>query len=385
MKKSLIALAALAAFGTASAQSTATISGKFGVAYSKALGSVGNIGVSDGDVNFAAVEDLGGGLKAGATIGLRTRGRESVVGSANAGGSNTDAAGYSAQEVGRDATVFLSGAFGTVTAGSIELGNGITGNGWAGTTVTLPKDLNNGGVLSANAYGNLLQYTSPAIIPGLNLTLLRVDSIGAVGVTNTRTSGSTVAGNVLSVNYDEGTAANLIGATYVNGPLTAGADFAKFSNKTATTALIDRDRIRVSAAYDLGVVKVGFGMEDNRGKAYSSAYIAGTNYDGRQTTAGISAPIGNLRVGLVYTRNTEAAVVVGAAAKGDEVAKAIGFGADYSFSKRTVLNYSQAKITRTGGDTWSTAAGTARSAAGTSEAHALNSGTQYRVRLMHSF
>jgi predicted porin len=385
MKKSLIALAALAAFGTASAQSTATISGKFGAAYSKGLGSVGNLGVSDGNVTVAAVEDLGGGLKAGVSLDMRVRGRENVVGSDIQGGSNTNTKGFSAAEVGRDATVYLSGAFGTVTAGSIEAGNGITGNGWAGTTVTLAKDLNNGGVLSSNAYGNLIQYTSPAF-NGLTVNLTRLDSIAKVGVTNS-VNDITLETTTLNEVHDVGVNANVVGATYANGPLTAALDYTMFGDKTIATAKNDRNRMRVSAAYDLGVVKLGFGMEDNTGTVYTSAYVASTtaSLKGRQTTFGVSAPIGNLRVGVVYTANTESGIIAGATANGDEKATAVGFGADYSFSKRTVLNASYADIKRTGGATWS-AGGNANSlTAGYSTASATNSGSQYRVRLMHSF
>ncbi len=385
MKKSLIALAALAAMTAASAQSTATISGKFGAAYSKGLGSVGNLGVSDGNVTVAAVEDLGGGLKAGVSLDMRVRGRENVFGSSIAGGSNTEASGFSAAEVGRDATVYLSGAFGTVTAGSIEAGNGITGNGWAGTTVTLAKDLNNGGVLSSNAYGNLFQYTSPAI-SGFTFNLTRLDSIGKVGVTNS-VNNITLETTTLNAVHDSGVSANVVGATYANGPLTAALDFTSFADKTTPTAKIDRNRMRLSAAYDLGVVKVGFGFEDNTGTVYTSGYVASTtaSYGGRQSTFGVSAPIGNLRVGVVYTANNENGIIAGSTAVGNEKASAIGFGADYSFSKRTVLNVSYADIKRTGGNTWLANGNANSTTAGYSTASATNSGSQYRVRLMHSF
>ena len=56
MKKSLIALAALAAFGTASAQSTVTINGKFGASYTSNTSNAGvkanGLAMQDGDVNF---------------------------------------------------------------------------------------------------------------------------------------------------------------------------------------------------------------------------------------------------------------------------------------------------------------------------------------------
>jgi len=67
MKKSLLALAALTAFaGAASAQSSVTIGGKMDIGVGKAIGSSdkGVIDAAGSRLNFGAVEDLGGGLKA---------------------------------------------------------------------------------------------------------------------------------------------------------------------------------------------------------------------------------------------------------------------------------------------------------------------------------
>jgi predicted porin len=370
MKKSLIALAALAAVTAASAQSSVTISGKFGTAFQQPLGTEAsikgkaNIAVTDGDIGFAAVEDLGGGLKAGANMALRLRGRENVsaattqVVTAATPPVVATAQAYSLSaysEVGRDATVFLSGPFGTITAGAVEFGNGITGRGFGGTNSTLPTDLNNGGVLAANAYGNMLQYSSPAM-SGLSVQLTRADSIGSiVGQKTLAASGRETA---LGLN------ANIIGFTYANGPLTANIDSTAFSgNTTHGSANSDRKRTRMSADYDFGFAKIGVGQEDNKGTATTGTYA------GKQTAFGISAPITPaLRVGVAYAKNTESAVIgvttAGAAAKGT------GISADYAFSKRTVLNVSYATIAR---DDLA------------DNANHDKEGTQYRIRLMHSF
>jgi len=368
MKKSLIALAALAAVSAASAQSSVTLSGKFGTSFQSPLGSEAtikgkaNIAISDGDIGFAAVEDLGGGLKAGANMALRLRGRENtkavtVAAQTSAGTvvTQTYAVSYY-PEVGRDATVYLSGAFGTITAGSIELGNGITGRGFGGTNSSLPTDLNNGGVLSSNAYANVLSYSSP-VMSGLSVQLTRADSIGSVG--NGATT-ITATGSETSLGLN----ANVIGLTYANGPLTAGIDSTAFSgNTTHGGANSDRKRTRMSADYDFGFVKIGVGQEDNKGTATTGTYA------GKQTAFGISAPITPaLRVGMAYAKNSESAVI-GVSTAG-AVAKGSGISADYSFSKRTVVNVSYATIAR---DDLA------------DNANYNKEGTQYRVRLMHSF
>jgi len=344
MKKTLIALAALASV-SAFAQSSVTISGKFGVAYQAGLGGKSNIAVTDGDVNFASTEDLGGGMKAGATIGLRTRGRENTVSVKDNG---TDAVKSAYSEVGRDATVWVSGDFGKLTAGSIELGNGITGLGWGGANVSLPTDINNGGLLSANAYANVLVYTAPTF-NGVTVSVARADSIGTVGHAATSVKNG--------VETDQGLTANVVGATYVNGPLSVFADYTKFGDLKADGSVYDGKRTRLAASYDFGVAKVGYGVEDNKGTSRDTT-------GGKQTTFGVSVPMGALTIGAVYAKSDETSGTSTAVTQGT----AKGFGADYSLSKRTVINMSWAKIDRTDGNAATT-----------------NEGKEYRVRLMHSF
>jgi len=357
MKKTLIALAALASV-SAFAQSSVTISGKFGTAYQKAAAGKANLAVTDGDVNFASVEDLGGGMKAGATIGLRTRGRENTSSatvaaqSAAASTSLATAATATAQtyaktaysEVGRDATVYVSGDFGKVTAGSIELGNGITGLGWGGANVTLPTDINNGGVLSANAYANVLIYSLPSF-NGVNVSLIRADSIGSVGLAAANVAAS-------GAETDRGLTANVVAATYSTGALSLAADYTKFGTLKSDGGAYDGKRTRISASYDLGMAKVGFGQEDNSGTSRDTA-------NGKQTTAGVSVPMGALTLGAVWAKNTESTST-------NYNPRAYGLVAEYALSKRTALNFSYSKKTADN-DT------------------ATTDGKQYRARLMHSF
>ena len=363
MKKSLIALAALAAVTAASAQSSVTISGKFGTAYDQPLGSAAtakgkaNIAVTDGNIDFNAVEDLGGGLKAGASMALRVRGRGNVVQTTVVAQTTTAVTQTYAQsastEVGRNATVFLSGSFGTLTAGSIEIGNGISGRAYAGTVLSTSTGLDDGGVLSGSAYANALAYTSPNI-QGFAVTVGRYDSIGTVGIKSTAIAAS-------GSEADLGLAANVVGLNYANGPLTAGVDSTTFTGSTTIGSTTDRKRTRMSADYDFGFVKIGFGQEDNKGTPTTGTYA------GKQTAFGISAPITSaLRVGIVSLKNTESGVFAAAGAS----AKGTGVSADYSFSKRTTLNASYATIAR---DDL------------TDNANYNKEGTQYRIRLMHSF
>ncbi len=109
MKKSLIALATLVAFaGAASAQSSVTIGGFVDLGFGKNTGTTDK-GIQDGGgaggsrLNFNAVEDLGGGLKAIAGFEHRLRPDDGAQGNPNFWG------GYS--------FVGLQGGFGTVRIG----------------------------------------------------------------------------------------------------------------------------------------------------------------------------------------------------------------------------------------------------------------------------
>jgi predicted porin len=311
MKKTLIALAVVAISGTAFAQSTVTLSGKFGATYGKAIGGSTGLSVSDGDVRFTAVEDLGGGLKATASMEVRVRGRGNVdAGSAAVAADNT--AAIPAQNTGiggRNATVSLAGGFGSVTLGAVEAGNGIIARGWGGAPISLPTAYD-GAILAGVANVDWMMYQSPALIPGLTANVQRVDSISAPG-----------AGK-------GALAANVVGVNYAAGPISAGIDYTMFTN--------DVKRTRLSASYDLGVVMVGFGWEDR-------------NTTDSQYTVGMSAPLGPVKVGVIYARNNET----------DNRGWAVG--ADYALSKRTAVNVTYGDQTN------------------------LVDGKQYRVRLMHSF
>lgn len=285
MKKTLIALAALASTA-AFAQSTVNLTGKFGVAFQQAPGAVAGLAVTDGDVVFNAVEDLGGGMKASASMAVRVRGRAN---SANTGSASTSVDG-------RDATVSLMGGFGTVTLGAVEAGNGIIGRGFAGAPVSL-ADGYDGSVLSGPSNVDWFRYTSPALIPGLTANYQRVDSIG----------GPAAGKGALQ--------ANVVGVDYAAGPISAGLDYTTFSDKTKRT--------RVSGSYNLGVATVGLGFEKPR---------SGDN----QIAAGVSVPLGAITAGLVYAK------------AGDK--KGFGVGANYALSKRTVINASFGKVDAGGAD-----------------------------------
>ena len=239
--------------------------------------------MTDGDFVLSAVEDLGGGMKASASMAVRVRGR-----------------GASGVVDGRDASVNLMGGFGTVTIGAVEAGNGIIGLASAGAP-TIGQD--NGVTLDAAGNVDLFQYTSPALIPGLTARLQIVDSIGAPGAGGLQNTAATQD-------------ATVVGVAYGAGPLALNADFTAFG-KNAATAGTD-DRTRLSASYDLGVAKLGAGFQSKKD-------LAGVK--DKQMMLGVSVPMGAITLGATYaTRNSDNNALD---AKGFEL------GANYALSKRT--------------------------------------------------
>jgi predicted porin len=122
MKKTLIALAALAATGTTFAQ--ATISGNLGMSWQQdpAVTATGGhtqgLRMNDGEIYLTATESLGGGMSATARGGFTIRGRGTAI-------------------ADRDGTVTLAGPLGSLTAGAVRTcGNLVTVQSGAVTGTT---------------------------------------------------------------------------------------------------------------------------------------------------------------------------------------------------------------------------------------------------------
>jgi hypothetical protein len=348
MKKTLIALAAVAVSSAAMAQ--VTVSGKYAVAYTSTESAAGvkasGFGTTDGDVVFTAAEDIGAGMKAGATMAVRVRGRgnadsvaacqsiklDSAFDAKYPEGTDIPAGAISncpATNLGvaaRDASVYLQGGFGRITLGSVEAGNGIIGRASAGAPV-IGQD---GGVtLDGGANVDMASLSLP--IGAVTATVMLIDSIGAPGAGGMHAAAAT-------------TDATLVGLAYAAGPISAGLDHTTFG-KNAAAAGTD-SRTRVSASYNLGVATVGAGYQ-------TKETFAGVSDD--QMMVGVSIPMGAITLGATYA--TKDSDTNAADASGYEV------GMNYGFSKRTNMQVAYQSIGLDAG----------------------KDATQLRVRLMHSF
>jgi hypothetical protein len=288
MKKTLIALAAVAVAGAASAQ--VTLSGGFAYGYqsvkdASAGTTAKGFGTDTAAFTMAFSEDLGGGLK--------------LAGQISAGGlaRSTGSVG------GEDAKVTLSGAFGALTLGSVEIGSGIRGLAQAGAPVNNME----GEVLAGAANFDLVGY-------GVKMGDVTISA------SITENGGAPALADGMSTGQGVGTT---VGVAYASGAVAAKLDTTSASN--AAAGKMD-SRYRVSASYDLGMAKVGAGHENQK-------LVGGGN--NKYTMVGLSAPLSSaLTVGVVWVKNDTTATA------GSKTGSSIG--ASYAMSKRTSISASYA-------------------------------------------
>jgi hypothetical protein len=285
-------MAAVAVAGVASAQ--VTISGAIGMGYQNSFGTKGTTR-TDGNVNFTATEDLGGGLSVTAVGGVDLQDRGQLA-------------------AGRNLSLTVAGGFGKFAMASVNAANSSRLSG-AGGTMSLDKDIDD--TFGADVNIQSVSYTLPAIVDGLTVA---VGWSGAAGATlsNTSTSVGVVAaapGKILSASADWA-------LTYA------------FDGGNAVMTYRPNDkRARFGANLTLGGMSVG---------AHSVPSYTNANGDvvGDQTEFEVSMPVGAMTVGAQYA--TRAAWTNA----GTALAKATGttFGIKYAMSKRTSVIASFGKI-----------------------------------------
>jgi len=289
MKKTLIALAAVAVSSAAMAQ--VTISGNVDARYETSKSSTAAAAkgflISDAQLNFAATEDLGGGLKAAAKFTID--GFTSDNSSATTKGDGID--------------ISLAGDFGSVIFSSRDssdyLGNDLVTDQLKGSA---------GGVYNGGVQDRIT-YTSPTI-SGIRFQVTMQD--GDIGTATTHDNKS-----------------NLYEIYYANGPISA--DFGALTTKKSTNADSDGGT-RFRVGYNFGVAAVSYGEINAKDAAGAKD---------KATAWSVSVPMGAVSLSYAYATIKDAA-----SAKRDGAA----FSATYALSKRTSLiaqqvNYENADIT----------------------------------------
>lgn len=332
MKKSLVALAVLAASGASFAQ--VSVTGALGFSYQKnavPAGGAANHGMvmSDGNLKFAATEDLGAGMKITAATSFNAKGRSSTI----------DA---------RDASLTLATSAATFVLGAIERCGRIDNVAGAPVSLASAHDSGDGGPL---AYGTF----------ALDGTCANVDTAGAsfgMGPLSLAASYNEVGGNSGAGTAPVHASYYLLSADYASGPFALGLEYRTAKANSAGVAFASgtyHDGLAttsLSGSYDMGMLKVGAGMQ-----------VANHNTPS-QYTLSVAAPVGDkVTVGLVYSNR---ASVTADAAYFDTSVDSVsgtGIGMNYALGKMTTLNASYS--TYSGAET--------------------KMGNEYRIRLLKSF
>jgi len=359
MKKSLIALAVIAASGAAMAQSSVTLYGLIDVSVQSYKA---NVYTAAATTPFAVTSTnvrqtrLGSGIQNGSRWGMK--GVEDLGGGLNAvfdlqSGFNVDT-GSSAQGgllFGRHAFVGLNGGFGTVTFGrhdtslDDEIGNFVAS---AHNSV----DATSGAGVSKAVAGVIAGTTTASTAANATVVAGAVNGImGNVGAWvgyNSRVDNSVkfqtanYGGFTGSVTYGLGedktattsaTSTLSLAAKYANGPigvLFAYQDeaLAKAATQTATAGDINLKNTLFGATYDFGVAKL-YG-------AYNQAKldIGTSTRKNKEYSVGVSAPVGALTLRAEYAQSKgDVYNAVGTETK----AKGYDLEALYDLSKRTTV------------------------------------------------
>lgn len=334
MKKTLIALAAVAATSASFAQSTVTLSGTVDVGLEKrfsgdALRMTPN---RNGTSNWtlSGAEDLGGGLKAVFQISTSFNSDDGTISSANGLGNNGMFVG-------------LTGGFGTLRAGrpvNTLYGNAMFANGTKGVSL---HDSNS--VVSGNATANAKTSGASSSVYVPNAVQYHTPRFGGVQVQlEYAPSESTAVGNKAGTG---------VAVRYDGGPLSVS--FTNYTGAKAATSTL-KSVNQIAAAYDFSVAKLFFTYRDQGGLASDQD----TSY-----ALGVTAPVGPGALYAAYNVNEQT---------GSDGRTIIG-GYKYNLSKRTQAYVNIARRNAA----WVGAAVTAAGGTGTS------SSTGYGFGLQHNF
>ncbi|WP_310568055.1 porin [Hydrogenophaga sp.] len=332
MKKTLIALAAVAATSAAFAQSSVTIDGAVDLGYVKPIGSKdARLDATNGanQIRFLGTEDLGGGLKANFALAQRF--------SPESGGN--DGTANKRPTFQGETTVGLSGGF-----GSVKLGRALTAfqgpvnmtDPWgtlqvgSSAVLTTAYATDPNGNIDGSGLGrtDAIFYSSPNFSGfsfGLSLGLktsgtandLSADKFACVDVADASTCAAGTDGiadpDSLQAQSKGGNKKNLVSlwASYASGPLYIGGGYEQNREDDQITAIV--------GTYNLGFMTVGAG--------FSSLDPIASAKDRSSWNLMATAPMGAFLIKAGYGESK---------VSGDKAStKKLGLGVDYMLSKRT--------------------------------------------------
>ena len=321
MKKSLIAIAALAAAGAAAAQSSVTMYGQVNTGYehSKTDTTIDGVKtttkttgfqndrVKTSRLGFKGEEALGNGLSA--TFALEM-------------GFNSADGNFAENAFNRKATVGLKGAFGEVRIGK----DSTPMNEFDGSFKAIDRTASLAQIYVENDYDLDAAFTARPTGLFYNGSFSGFDVAAAIGNSSTRvkTDGVTT--------MKEDTATYGLGMGYNGGAWAVGAAVQLDTEKTLSDD-VKKTNYGVGASYDFNVAKVYGQYKGGQYKNKASTVADKYSYD--QFAVGVSAPFGatTLSAEYAYNKAKDTAGAVSTKYKGNVFA----VQAEYAFSKRTSL------------------------------------------------
>ena len=294
MKKTLVALAVLAASGASFAQ--VSLTGEFAYGYLATTSGAGATasggGIDTGLLVFGVKEDLGGGNSVVVTM-------------------KTDSSSGRTGSIGNDDQLIeLKTGFANFKAGSWKPADWLTANTAGATWYGL-----DGRVLSARSARDSIGVSVP--VGPVSISATAYEPANAVG------EGSGNAGTSAQQS-------NVYGLGYNAGALSLSAGYVTYNNVNALSDASNKSVARAAGTYDFGAAKVGAGVQ------VLTLGLGGTN---TQSLVSLSAPIGAVTLNAEWVSNNQSVDAATAGQSG--VRTGYMLGAQYNMSKRTyaILNY----------------------------------------------
>lgn len=315
MKKTLLALAAMAAASASFAQSSVTLYGVVdasleNVRGDKSVTRVSSDNLSSSRFGLKGTEDLGGGLKANFTL-------EAPV------AVDTGAAGATFWD--RAAWVGVAGGFGEVRLGRTDTPIGdIAGNVLSAQAYDDLKILGTRAGVNYRRASNAVTYLLPTLVPGLSAQLQYSTGTG-------KPEAGEVAGDNVGRAYG-------LSVKYAAGPLSAGLgyQYAQDEKHDVATSGTDTAFVAGSQKANATLVYAGYDFGAAKVTGYYNAETNPTNTTGNRRLTVLGAKVAvpftpefTLIAGLSTARNTEGNLA------GDDNVQVTTIKGIYSLSKRT--------------------------------------------------
>jgi len=323
MKKTLVAIAAVAAVTGAMAdvtitgfidQAVQTTSTTLTAGTKSTINSIGNNLNGQSQISFGASEDLGDGMSA-------------YVNYAFLPATNGDSSGATLGDAGSG--IGIKGAFGNLFLGNnydavrTTMGDAdVTGFGQAAGIGNVWSPSN---ALAPSRQG-LIRWTLPSFTQGLDITVEHSNGALSTSVGDSTGAGISYTSGGLYLKYAVNQTKTSSGSTTFN--TYDGANVATASNYDGSTANFQA----LAVTYDMGVAKLWYGNEQMNMSDSGDAAEA-------KWTAGISVPFGAASIGYAHSsaQFTNASGTVGNGLTSDAIL------AKYNFSKRTLAYLKAAK------------------------------------------